>query len=122
MVNIIGTVVIPLMMIGFGLLWRKYPPKTINWIYGYRTFRAMKSQVAWDFAHRYFGKVMLNLGAILLLASLAIVLIHRGDMQALENLLPVIIPTQLILFIGSIVPTELALRKNFNKDGSQITR
>ena len=33
-----------------GFILKKYPPKSINWFYGYRTRRAMKGQDQWDFA------------------------------------------------------------------------
>lgn len=36
---IISVIPVPVLMIVFGVLWKKHPPKSINWIYGYRTRR-----------------------------------------------------------------------------------
>ncbi|MEW6522021.1 MAG: hypothetical protein AB1445_00375 [Bacillota bacterium] len=35
--------VIPAVMVVFGLLFLTRPPRRINWVYGYRTSRSMKS-------------------------------------------------------------------------------
>lgn len=35
------------MMIGFGLLFQKRPPKNINNLYGYRTRMSMKNEKTW---------------------------------------------------------------------------
>lgn len=66
MILLVSGLLCPLLMLGFGLISRKHPPKTINCWYGYRTARSMKSQAAWDFAHRYCGRLWTWLGAILL--------------------------------------------------------
>lgn len=34
-------------------LFYRFPPKKINYIYGFRTSRSMRSQEAWDCANRY---------------------------------------------------------------------
>ncbi len=47
-----------------------FPPKKINYFYGYRTASSMKSQEAWDFSQRYSAVIMFRLGLILLGASL----------------------------------------------------
>lgn len=52
------------------ILW-KYPPKNINWLYGYRTASSMKSQQRWDFAQTYSGRGMVLIGAIHVLLGLA---------------------------------------------------
>lgn len=41
-----------------------FPPRTINYLYGYRTHRSMKSKEAWDFANRFSARYML-VGALL---------------------------------------------------------
>ncbi len=52
-----------------GTIMLKFPPKTINSIYGYRTSTSMKSQERWDFAQCYSAKEMIKSGAILALTS-----------------------------------------------------
>jgi uncharacterized membrane protein len=52
------------------ILW-KYPPKSINWLYGYRTARSMKSQECWDFAQTYAARGMVWVGGIQVVLGLA---------------------------------------------------
>ena len=47
--------IIPIIMLAFGLISRYRPPKNINGVYGYRTTRSMKSQATWDYAHQRKG-------------------------------------------------------------------
>lgn len=63
---------IPLIMIVFGMRFIKKPPEKINYIYGYRTSMSMKNQETWDFAHRYCGKLWLILGWFMIILSFAI--------------------------------------------------
>ncbi len=58
---------IPFTMIVLGLVFKKRPPKKINWVYGYRTTRSMKSQAAWDYAHKRIGGLWIKIGIALLL-------------------------------------------------------
>lgn len=53
---------IPAVMLLLGRRFLTKPPRTINSTYGYRTRRSMKSQAAWDFAHRTCGRLWSRLG------------------------------------------------------------
>ncbi|MES2574631.1 MAG: SdpI family protein [Bacteroidota bacterium] len=53
-----------------GFIMLKFPPKSINSFYGYRTSNSMKNQESWDFAQSYSSKEMIKLGFILMTASL----------------------------------------------------
>lgn len=115
---ILGLITIPIMMILFGALFVKRPPRSINWVYGYRTFRAMKSLEAWLFAHKYFGTMWLKFGILMLIVSLVLVgLSQSGNAIDADTILSIWIPIQLVLLLVPIVPTELALRRSFDKDG-----
>lgn len=72
---------VPLLMIAFGRVMYKYPPKKINGIYGYRTSVSMKNKDTWEFAHKTCGKLWWKVGWIILLLSAAIQLmfIHSDD-------------------------------------------
>ena len=61
---------IPAVMIGFGGVWKKKPPKEINGFYGYRTAMAMKNRDTWTFAHKYCGKIWYICGWILLVVTI----------------------------------------------------
>lgn len=43
----------------------KFPPKKINFLYGYRTNSSMKNQERWDFAQKYAAKEMMITGLVL---------------------------------------------------------
>ena len=105
---------IPIIMILFGALWMKFPPKSVNWIYGYRTSMSMKNQETWEFAHSYHSKVWFCCGIVLLIISPIIMLLFRNNYEKISTW---IIYIQLAILILSLVPTEIALRKRFDKDG-----
>ena len=46
-----------------------FPPRKINYLYGYRTSSSMKSQERWDFAQAYSTKLMIVLGVITMIIS-----------------------------------------------------
>ncbi len=114
----------PLLMLGFGLISSKHPPKTINSWYGYRTTRSMKSQAAWDFAHRYCGRLWTWLGLALLgisLVALVLVGLLAGD-TAGSIAAVILLGVQILVLLGSIVPVEQALKRNFDEDGCPIPK
>jgi uncharacterized membrane protein len=53
-----------------GWILYRYPPKTINWWYGYRTAGSMKSQKRWDFSQHFAGKELMKSSGILALISI----------------------------------------------------
>ncbi|MBV2166033.1 MAG: SdpI family protein [Kaistella sp.] len=48
-----------------GFFMLKFPPKKINFLYGYRTSSSMKNQERWDFAQNYAAKEMMIMGLVL---------------------------------------------------------
>ena len=55
-----------------GYITKRFPPKKINHLYGYRTRTSMQHQEAWDFAQKYSANKMMKLGAIMLVLAVAI--------------------------------------------------
>lgn len=109
---------IPLMMIGFGRLFLTRPPRKINALFGYRTSMSMKNQDTWEFAHRYCGRLWLRWGLILLpLSVLPLFFVGGQDAAAVEMVGQVVAAVQLIPLIGSIFPTEAALKRTFDQNG-----
>ncbi len=109
---------IPLIMIVFGKVFLKNPPKEINLIYGYRTGRSMKNKDTWNFAHRYFGKIWLRGGLVLLPVSLAVMLFVLGkDQNTVGTVGGALCFIQLVPLIGAIFPTERALKREFDEEG-----
>ena len=111
---------IPLTMVGFGLYFRKNPPPNINAFFGFRTKRSMKNQDTWRYAHEHCGRVWFWTGLIILFLSLAsmIVLYCLSDRSTatVGAYGGIICGAQLLILIASIFPTELALKKKFDRN------
>lgn len=111
----------PVIMIVMGMVFSKAAPKDINYIYGYRTNMSMKNRDTWEFAHKYFGKFWIYMGIISLPISIIPMLFVTGGGESLVGTVGSIVTiVNLILLIIPIIPTEIALRKNFDKDGNKI--
>ncbi len=111
---------IPLLMIIFGGIFKKSAPKDINYIYGYRTPMSTSSKEAWEFAHKYMGRLWLIFGIIILIPSVIAMLFVIGlDKDTVGYTGMAITFIQIVLMIIPIIPTEIALRKNFDKNGNK---
>lgn len=109
---------IPAVMLGIGVWFSKYPPKTINWVCGYRTSRSTKSQAAWDFAQRYMGQLWKKWGLVMLLASVLWMLPTAGwdeDRASWWSMWLMIIQVAVLLL--SIWPVERELARRFDREG-----
>lgn len=58
------SLLIPVMILIFGVLISRYPPKSPRSLFGYRTIRSMKSQQNWDFAQKETGILWKRMGLI----------------------------------------------------------
>lgn len=113
---------IPLTMIYFGRRFFKSPPKSINATFGYRSTMSMKNQETWKLAHRVCGRYWFICGLILLPLSVLPMLfvINRGT-ETIGMTGGIIVFVQIVPMLCVIIPTEHALRKNFDKNGNRIT-
>lgn len=95
----------------FGYIFLKYPPKKINWFYGYRTTSSMKSQERWDFAQGYSAREMIRTGLYMIPAGLL------GGWLELKPSVSAFfsIPVTLLFFGIMLFRTERALRERFGK-------
>ena len=108
----------PLFMIGFGRMFMTNAPKDINTSFGYRTKRSMKNQDTWDFAHKHFGKAWFVCGIVLIPASLVLMFLVMGrEADVIRTTGFIILGLQLFLMLGAILPTETALKNNFDEFG-----
>ena len=113
--------IIPLLMVGFGLLLMKNPPKKINSVYGYRTRRSVRSQETWDFAHYYFGKLWLVCGLVSIPISLVPICLVLGKSEQVISVAGLIVlGIQTLLLLVTILLTERALKKNFDEFGKPL--
>lgn len=111
---------LPFTMIGFGRYFMKKAPKEINGVFGYRTSMSMKNRDTWEFAHKYCGRIWYIIGLIILPVTVVCMLFVIGkDVDIVGTVGAVIMGVQLVPLVGSIFPTEIALRKNFDKNGER---
>ena len=116
----VSNFLIPVLMIIFGRVFLKHPPKTINSIYGYRTPMSGKNQETWDFAHQYCGKLWWKLGWIMFVISIFVMVpVFGKDTETVGTWGSVFEMLQGAVLLISIFPTEKALRKNFDKEGNR---
>ncbi|WP_130868235.1 SdpI family protein [Intestinimonas massiliensis (ex Afouda et al. 2020)] len=109
---------LPVIMLVFGRLFQKKPPRQINGLYGYRTAWSMKSQETWNFAHKLCGRLWFRLGLILLPVSVCAMLPALGrSVDAVGIWCCVVEGVQLVVLIGSIIPVERALKRTFDDFG-----
>ncbi len=55
---------ISIMLLIIGFIFKKFPPKKINSIYGYRTSSSMKNKKVWDYAQIIGANSFIVLGLI----------------------------------------------------------
>ena len=112
--------IIPLTMIGFGRYLMKNNPKEPNALFGYRTAMSLKNKDTWAFANTYCGKIWNVCGWILLPVTVIFLLLVIGkSIHVVGTAGGIICGVQLVPFIGSVFPTELALKKIFDKNGER---
>lgn len=92
-----------------GLITLKFPPKKINWFYGYRTTSSMKSQERWNFAQRYAAKELTKSGLVLIIIGFLGSILKLDDMAAIFITLGVVIASVVVLYFR----VENALKRHF---------
>ena len=120
---LIMVLLIPIIMITFGKLFSKKAPKDINYTFGYRTKRSMMNMETWMFetwmfAHAYIGKLWFICGLLLFPLSAVVMTFVFGkgpDTVGIAGGILTIV--QMIIVIGTILPTENALKKSFDEYG-----
>lgn len=116
----ITNLIIPLTMIGFGSMFVKRAPKKINMLFGYRTSWSMKNEDTWTFAHQHCGKLWRVIGWILLALSVLVMLPVIGkDADLVGTVGSVVLVVEIVVLLGSILPTEIALKKHFDAYGNR---
>jgi len=68
-----------IMFISIAFLFKKYYPKEINPVVGYRTRRSMKSQEAWIIANSYSSDLLYRQTTILLIIQIILYFMYGGD-------------------------------------------
>ena len=119
----IMNLLIPLTMIIFGYIYDKRPPKKpkSKFAYaGYRTKMSMINIETWEYAHRFFGKLWFRFGIVLGVTSIIVLLFVIGkDKDTIGFVGMIVCYVQIVVMILPAIPTEMALRKNFDKNGKR---
>ena len=111
---------IPLIMLLFGIWFSRRAPKEINDFVGYRTTRSMKNQDTWVFAHHTCGRLWEKLGGItLVLTVVGMVLLSGRGEDALGIGTVVLCSGQTAVILLSILPVEAALKRTFDENGNR---
>ncbi|WP_010136957.1 SdpI family protein [Ochrovirga pacifica] len=87
-----------------GWILYKFPPKKINYLYGYRTKRSMRDQKNWDFAQKFSAIKMVLSGILIVLIGVISCLYETLWGLVLE------ISMILVLTVNMIITTEKALK------------
>ena len=115
---LIMDLLIPFVMIYFGKQFMENPPEKINNLFGYRTTMSMKTRATWRFAHNYCGKLWHKTGKILLpLSVIPLLFVINKNTETIAIIGLVICFIQLVPLTISIIPTERALKNNFDQNG-----
>ncbi len=110
----VSSILLPVAMALIGACFKKNPPKRVNWLYGYRTARSMKSQEAWDYAHRRMGEVWWRTGLVVGGVSVLIATFRWRDLETVSLWL---LGFQMLAMLFTIVIIERDLRRMFDSEG-----
>ena len=117
------SLLVPAVMVLFGRVFLRRPPKTINSVYGYRTRRSMAGPEAWKFAHETCGRLWLRWGGWMAVFSVLGMLPSLGwETEAMAWWGLGLILLQCGALFLSMVPVERALKRNFDLSGHRIVR
>ena len=115
-----SVLIIPVIMVVIGLIIKRFPPKKINSFYGYRTPMSKKNEDTWRFANLYSAKLFLWIGLILIPVSVVpLLFLLKKSEDILVIASTVITAADVTALLASAIATEIALRKNFERDGSR---
>ena len=115
---LLSDLLIPVTMLVFGRIFTASPPKDINAWYGYRTRRSMSSPEAWDFAHRYAGRIWSRLGLVTLVLTVGATVLLFGQSDDTVSWAGMAVMLLQLAPMTAVFPqTERALKKAFDENG-----
>ena len=106
---------LPTVLIITGILYKKIPPKKINWRWGFYSVTSVKNQEMWNFAQQYFGKVCRRCGLESSIQVIGVLLcVLGGEEKMLEIVSWIIVMAEIFLIAYMPTATERTLKKKFN--------
>lgn len=117
-IMLVSNLTVPVLMIVFGWIFQKHPPKQINPLYGYRTKMSMLNTDTWSYAHLYLGKLWMRTGWVSLpLSFLAMMPVYGKGDSDVGITGGIVITIQVMILLLPVVWTERELRSRFDADG-----
>lgn len=119
---LVMNLLIPLVMIIFGRVFEKKPPKIgmSKFAFGYRTIMSMRNADTWEYAHRFFGKLWFRFGiAVGVISIIALLFVIGKDKDTIGFAGLIICYVQMAVMLIPVIPTEISLRKRFDKNGNR---
>ena len=95
-------------------IYKVHPPKSINYLYGYRTRRSMRNQDTWDFANFIGAKMMLWVGISTFIAGVIAYFNTPSWAMGISTFFLIV-----AVFVG-IFWCERQLGINFDKNGRPL--
>jgi uncharacterized membrane protein len=114
--EIISILVFDFIIILIPILLYFYPPKDINYAFGYRTKRSIKNIKNWVFSQKYFSKQWILVSLIVIITQLILIFIANIDLKKEPPMIPII--SMVEFFVGSVFcyfSTESKLKKMENE-------
>ena len=102
-----------LLLILLGVAYATYPPKKINYFYGYRTKRTMANQKVWDYANKIGARMMIQVGILSTAIGMIVYWIYP-DVTAVLVQAGVLVAG----LIFGLVLCEIDLNKHFDRHGN----
>ena len=108
---------------GNELIYSKKPPQKpkSKFAYsGYRTQMSMKNEETWEYANRFFGKLWFRFGIVLgLISIIPLFFVIGKDKDTVGFAGLIICFVQMAVMLIPVIPTEISLRKRFDKNGNR---
>ena len=101
-------------MLLLGCLLKKFPPKKINHLYGYRTQGSMKNQATWEAANTYSSLVFFKISLYSFLIPVAFYFLYPQQ----NVLITIVTNTLLLLYV--LYATEKHLKARFDTQGNPL--
>ena len=108
----------PLLLLGFGLLFRYRPPKEANYGLGYRFWWGMASLEAWRYTQRLAGIIWTILGGALTVIMLVVgIILLCMEPMTMAIGCAVCLVIELVLTAAACITINLIVMKKYDKDG-----
>ncbi len=115
---LVSSLLMPLIMIGFGAYYTFSDSIGSSRFSGYRSPMSMLNADTWHFAHKLIGRLWFFCGIPMLPITLIAMLLLFSRMNA-ELLTIIVVFSQLAVSLGTVIATEIAMHRTFDRFGNR---